>query len=166
MARVFYHVSRESSPGDDALEQNGHLEQKTMGVIAGVYQLRICLKRPMEILVGAPGRHTFPAGWYVYTGSARHGLVQRVARHLRHHKRTHWHIDYLLAAADHVEAFVLPGGKPTECELHAGLEGGRVLIPGFGASDCHCESHLAWFRKRPEIRLMPWREFIRDCRLY
>jgi len=54
-----------------------------------------------------PGQIPFPAGWYVYTGSARNGLAQRVGRHLRHNKRKHWHIDYLLAVADRVEAFVL-----------------------------------------------------------
>ncbi|MBN1509896.1 MAG: DUF123 domain-containing protein [Sedimentisphaerales bacterium] len=97
---------------------------------------------------------------------AQCGLAQRIGRHLRHSKRKHWHIDYLLAVADDVEAFVLPGEKLTECELHAQLRGGKVLIPGFGASDCRCEAHLAWFEKRPEIGLTPWRLFIRHCLPY
>lgn len=137
-----------------------------MEIVPGVYQLRIRLLKPRTIRVGALGRYTFPAGWYVYTGSARNGLAQRVGRHLRDTKRKHWHIDYLLAVADQVEAFVLPGNKLTECELHARLRGGRVLAPGFGASDCRCEAHLVWFRKKPRIGLTPWRQFIRDCLPY
>jgi len=156
MVRAFYHGRGEPSPGTGALEQNG------MKVIPGLYQLRIRLKRPRTICVGALGKHSFPAGWYVYTGSARNGLAQRVGRHLRDGKRKHWHIDYLLAVADEVEAFVLPSEKPSECELHARLQGGEILIPGFGASDCRCESHLAYCERRPRIGLMPWRESARQ----
>ena len=113
-----------------------------MKVTPGLYQLRIHLKRPRTIRLGALGRH------------------------LRHRKQKHWHIDYLLAVADQVEAFVLPGETLTECELHARLRDGKALVSGFGASDCRCESHLAWFKKRPGIRLTPWQRFIRDCLLY
>jgi sugar fermentation stimulation protein A len=135
-------------------------------IVPGVYQLRIRLKRPRTIRVGALGKHCFPAGWYVYTGSARNGLTQRVGRHLRQNKRKHWHIDYLLAVADQVEAFVLLGEALTECELHAQLVEGQTILPRFGASDCRCESHLAWFKKRPRIQLTPWLQFIRDCLPY
>lgn len=125
-------------------------------VIPGLYQLRIRLKRPATIRVGALGRCEFPAGWYVYTGSARNGLHQRIRRHLRREKRRHWHIDYLLAAADHAEAFVLPNTRITECELHAALTDSKVAVPGLGSSDCRCSSHLAWFRRSPQIGLLPW----------
>ena len=134
-----------------------------MVIVPGVYQLRIHLKRPKTIRVGALGKHSFPAGWYVYTGSARNGLAQRVGRHLRQNKRKHWHIDHLLAVADQVEAFVLPGEKLTECELHARLRRGKVLILGFGASDCRCEAHLAYCERRPRIGLMLWRESARQA---
>ena len=77
-------------------------------IIPGIYQLRIRLRQPKVIRVGALGRHHFPVGWYIYTGSARSGLVQRIRRHLRQDKRKHWHIDYLLAVANDIEAFVLP----------------------------------------------------------
>ncbi len=132
-----------------------------MTVTPGTYQLLIRLRRPAMITVGALGRFRFPAGWYVYTGSARNGLEQRIRRHLRRKKRKHWHIDYLLAAADGVEAFVLPGGPTSECELHGRLRGGRVIVPGFGSSDCDCASHLAHFRKRPRIGLLTYAVFLR-----
>ncbi|MBP7936454.1 MAG: DUF123 domain-containing protein [Phycisphaerae bacterium] len=69
----------------------------------------IRLRSAASICVGRLGLCRFPAGWYVYTGSARNGPTQRVGWHLRHDKLKHWHIDYLLAIADRVEAFVLPG---------------------------------------------------------
>lgn len=116
------------------------------------------MRRARVIRLGGLREHRFPAGWYVYTGSARNGLLQRLARHLRRRKRRHWHIDYLLAVADGIEALILPGTEVTECELHARLRG-RVLVPGFGSSDCSCESHLAWFRRRPGTCLMAWEEF-------
>ena len=129
-----------------------------MGFTPGVYQLRIRLRRPKRLRVGALGKRCFPAGWYVYTGSARNGLAQRIRRHLRSRKRRHWHIDYLLAAADGVEAFVLPGAAVTECELHGRLVGGEVIVPGFGSSDCWCRAHLAYFRRKPAIELRTWAE--------
>ena len=62
------------------------------------YQLAIRIGRPIRIRVGRLGEFEFPAGRYVYTGSARRGLEARVRRHLSRAKRLHWHIDYLLAA--------------------------------------------------------------------
>lgn len=132
-----------------------------MIIISGLYQLLIRLGQPMRICVGALGDCLFPAGCYVYTGSARRGLTQRISRHLRSHKRVHWHIDYLLAAADSVTVFVLPDLTVSECRLHADLSGGEAVIPGFGSSDCRCRSHLAHFKRRPVIKLMPWERFLR-----
>ena len=136
-----------------------------MAVIPGVYQLLIHTRRPKTIWVGALGQVGLVAGWYVYTGSARNGLEQRVRRHLRHRKRRHWHIDYLLVVADRVEAFVLPNTDLSECELHARMRG-RVLVPGFGSSDCGCESHLAYFARRPRIALIGWNHLVQDCLRY
>lgn len=131
-----------------------------MTVVAGCYQLRIRLRRAVTVRIGALGRFRFAAGWYVYSGSARSGLCQRVGRHLRREKRRRWHIDYLLAAADAVEAFVRVGTDVSECDLHAGLADAAEPIRGFGSSDCACRSHLAYFPRRPAIRLVPWAEFL------
>ena len=132
-----------------------------MTVTPGVYQLRIRLRRAARIRVGALGGVRFAVGWYIYTGSARSGLVQRIQRHLRSRKRKHWHIDYLLAVAAQMEAFVLPGVDVAECQLHRTMAGGQTPVPGFGSSDCGCRSHLAYFKRRPGIGLMTWREFSR-----
>ena len=67
---------------------------------SGFYQLVVRLGRRRTIVVGRLGRFEFPAGYYVYTGSAKRGLESRIARHLRRRKRMRWHIDYLLQYAD------------------------------------------------------------------
>ena len=106
------------------------------------YQLQIDVRQPIRCAIGRLGGFDFPAGRYVYTGSARRGFEARVARHLRAEKALRWHIDHLLSA---------PGVKITkvvrscreECRLNQASPG-RVLVPGFGSSDCKagCGSHL------------------------
>jgi endonuclease-3 len=80
------------------------------------------------------------------------GLVSRVARHLRTEKTVHWHIDSLLAQAlvQDVQLFVTD--DPTaECRSADAVAAwpGVEPVPGFGASDCDCPTHLHWFRRRP-----------------
>jgi Uri superfamily endonuclease len=122
----------------------------------GCYHLVIRLRRATELSVGRFGDWRLPAGWYVYTGSARRGLEARIARHLRSEKRLHWHVDYLLASPDAsvVEAVRHWGGSFGECELNQAIEhlpGAQVPVPGFGASDCRagCPAHLFYFKQRP-----------------
>jgi len=119
---------------------------------SGVYRLTIELARPVRIRVGALGLREFPAGRYVYCGSAQRTLAARIARHRRKGKPKRWHIDYLLAhrAARVVDVEIFAGGKDGECRLVAQsrLAGGRVVVKGFGASDCPrknvCGTHLLW----------------------
>ena len=125
----------------------------------GAYILIARLARPTTLTVGGLGEIGLQAGEYAYVGSAMGGLRQRIARHLRASKRRHWHIDYLLAVADGVEPFVWQDAAMSECELHQRLPPGEVAVAGFGASDCRCRSHLAYFPRRPEIDLIPWNRF-------
>ena len=106
------------------------------------YQLRIELARPVSVEVGRFGRHKFPAGTYVYTGSAKRNFEARVARHLRREKTPRWHIDYLLAAPG-VRIVEVTRSRRDECRWNR-LTKGEVVVPGFGASDCTggCGSHL------------------------
>lgn len=106
------------------------------------YQLVIEVSRPVEVTVGALGRQRFPAGIYVYTGSAARNLEARIERHLRREKTLRWHIDYLLAEPDVRIVEVRRSARP-ECELNA-RTAGSIPVPGFGASDCRngCGSHL------------------------
>lgn len=109
---------------------------------ATTYQLIIEVPRPLRCAIGSLGRFEFPAGRYVYTGSARSHLEARIARHLRRKKALRWHIDYLLFAPGVrvVEVFTSRRG---ECALNQDT-GGRIPVPGFGASDCRagCGAHL------------------------
>jgi Uri superfamily endonuclease len=61
---------------------------------------------------------------------------------LRAEKTLRWHIDWLLAAPG-VKTVGVRRSAKSECILNRGA-GGRVLVPGFGASDCRegCGSHL------------------------
>lgn len=96
----------------------------------------------MRVCIGRLGEFDFPAGDYVYTGSARRNLEARIARHLRRDKRLRWHIDYLLAAPG-VTVGEVRRSDVAECVLNQATAG-RVPVPGFGASDCRqgCGSHL------------------------
>lgn len=125
------------------------------GVVPGVYQLLVRVRRPLILCVGALGECRFAQGWYVYTGSAKAGLEQRIRRHLQSHKRFHWHIDYLLAVAHRVEVYAHAGEDLAECELHRSLRG-QTPVPGFGSSDCRCAAHLAFFCCRPRLALPRW----------
>ena len=106
------------------------------------YQLLIEIARPVRATIGRLGSFVFPAGHYVYTGSARRNIEARIARHLRGEKMLRWHIDYLLAASG-VHISGVRRYDENECAIN-GATSGRVLVPGFGASDCRagCGSHL------------------------
>jgi endonuclease-3 len=118
----------------------------------GVYTLLIGLDTAADVAVGALGTIQFDAGRYAYTGSALGpGGFARVDRHreLAAGKRDarHWHVDYLLGHPDaRVEAVVTSPGVDAECAVARAIEGREV--PGFGASDCGCDSHLAFALER------------------
>ncbi len=108
------------------------------------YQLLIEVARPLRRAIGALGKVAFPAGRYVYTGSARRNLDARIARHLRREKTLRWHIDYLLAS-DGVRVVDVIRSRRGECALNRTVRG-RIVAAGFGASDCraHCGAHLKY----------------------
>ncbi len=108
------------------------------------YQLLIEVARPVGVTIGRLGGFAFPAGRYIYTGSARRNFEARVARHLRRDKTLRWHIDYLLAAPGVCIAGVRRYVEG-ECAINQATPG-QVLVPGFGASDCRagCGSHLKY----------------------
>lgn len=143
-----------------------HLSGKTRSGSAdcGAYHLLIRLPRPLRLRVGRLGVFGFPAGWYVYTGSAMNGLRARVARHVRgtcppkppgrRRKRLRWHIDYLLRRARLVEVALRPSPRREECRLNArvaALPGATIPVPGFGSSDCRCRAHLVRFPRCPRL---------------
>jgi sugar fermentation stimulation protein A len=120
-----------------------------------VYHLVLHVDEPISIRVGRLGTFAFPAGWYVYTGSAMGGLEARIARHRRRRKTLYWHIDYLLTRARLMDVVVIPSEQRLECARNhevLGLTGASVIAPRFGASDCRCRSHLAYLGEtRPAL---------------
>jgi Uncharacterized conserved protein len=117
-------------------------------MVKGVYQLHLRLDKPKRIRVGKLGIFTFPAGRYIYTGSAMNGLIGRLRRHLKKRKKLYWHIDYLLRHAKIETIFVLETGERVECQLNSltlSLPNAKVIVKGFGCSDCRCPSHLVYF---------------------
>jgi sugar fermentation stimulation protein A len=113
----------------------------------GVYQLHLYLPKRARVKVGKLGVFLFPAGRYIYSGSALGGLARRVGRHRRQAKRLHWHIDYLLRYARIERIETIPTRQRLECALNAQAldqPGARVIVNGFGASDCRCRAHLVY----------------------
>jgi Uri superfamily endonuclease len=109
----------------------------------GAYILFITLETPIDCPIGKRHRQmTFPAGSYVYIGSARNGLDQRITRHIRTTKKTHWHIDYLLPHTHTIHAYYTTNTHQTECHLATTFHKHHTPIPNFGNSDCTCPTHL------------------------
>lgn len=115
----------------------------------GTYILVMKLNKPVGIAVGKLGRFIFPAGRYLYFGSAMNGLHARISRHLRKDKKLHWHIDYLLRKAMIIDVWYVESEERLECDLcqeAMKFPGATIPVKGFGSSDCKCESHLLYFR--------------------
>ena len=124
-----------------------------MATDSTTYQLKIEIAHPVTVTVGRLGKFLFPAGRYVYTGSAKRNFEARIARHMRTEKILRWHIDWLLAAPG-VGITGVRRSIKDECVLNQSIRG-SVVAPGFGASDCRegCGSHLRYFGELPGIAL-------------
>lgn len=111
----------------------------------GTYVLLVELASPVAISVGRLGSIHFDAGIYAYVGSAfgPGGLAARLRRYIVGPRKTHWHIDHLLERAAVTGALHRADLERRECHW-ARWVGNRAKahVPGFGSSDCRCESHL------------------------
>ena len=126
-----------------------------MSRIKGTYALILKLDREAGITVGRLTTFTFPAGYYLYAGSALGGLFPRIERHIRGGKKLHWHIDYLRREARVIEIWYLVSEERLECDWYraaAGMPGAGVLVDGFGSSGCKCRSHLVYFKSKPSLK--------------
>lgn len=117
---------------------------------AGDYMIVLHLKEPETITVGSLGPVSFSEGYYVYVGSARKNLEQRMAHHRALRKKMHWHMDYLRKEADFVGAIPIRTRDDLEHDLARALsEIADWDVPKFGCTDCHCHSHLFGFKENP-----------------
>jgi Uri superfamily endonuclease len=121
----------------------------------GTYLLIMILPKDVSLVVGKHGLLHFKKGCYAYVGSALNGLDQRIQRHLRADKKTHWHIDYLLPFTEIVEIFYKENNRREECSIAQDLERNFTSIPGFGCSDCSCKSHLFYGSFDKIIQIVP-----------
>ena len=109
-----------------------------------------------SIKVGKLGRFNFPAGHYLYIGSALGpgGLAGRLRRHLSREKRLHWHVDFLDQESTVTELWVGFGTAKKEHSWASTIKrmpGANEPIIGFGSSDCQCSSHLFHFLEVPNF---------------
>lgn len=120
----------------------------------GSYTLLIEMEERKEMVIGALGKTSLREGFYAYNGSALGpGGFKRVDRHRKVSNRggkNHWHIDYLLSVkASSIYEVFKTYGADIECSLSLP---NADEIPGFGCSDCSCDSHLFYSESRVELR--------------
>ena len=121
------------------------------------YQVAFILPQSQPITIGKLGHFHFEQGWYIYTGSARRGVLARLKRHLGAQKRQHWHVDYFAPRARAIAWRLLSRTGTTECDI---VKTVLRLLPGsqrfptrFGSSDCRCAGHLIWSSSPPPLDL-------------
>lgn len=120
----------------------------------GTYALVLSSASDAVIRVGRLGDLRLQPGFYVYVGSAQGpgGVRARLAHHMRHAEHPHWHIDYLRQHTTLEEIWFCYDRKSREhawARCFAGMRGVSVPLAGFGSSDCDCETHLFFFKRRP-----------------
>jgi endonuclease-3 len=118
----------------------------------GTYTLLVALEQPTTVQFGAAGDRSLESGYYAYTGSAfGPGGLSRVQRHRRvaegSNETRQWHVDYLLGAdPSRLVDLRTAAHRKIECEVATRLD--AEPIPGIGASDCGCDTHLHYRRSR------------------
>ena len=132
----------------------------------GTYVLIFNLESGCRLSVGKLGRFEFPVGWYAYTGSARGpgGLTARLGHHLRIAANPHWHMDFLRPQGSIIEIWY--GHDPAFdehiwAEVMQAMAGTLTVAPGFGSSDCRCNTHLIHFATQPTVDLFRRRQNMR-----
>ena len=133
-----------------------HLAPVRLTAQPGTYALLLKCHQSSQVRIGRLGVLELQRGFYVYVGSAfgPGGLVARIQHHRQVAARPHWHIDYLRPACDLVAVWFTTDS--TRCEHSwanavAQLAGAGVSLPGFGSSDCDCETHLFHFDGMPSV---------------
>ena len=109
----------------------------------GSYLLILNMRRNRKIGVGKLGKVHFRKGFYIYVGSAMTNLSKRMERHRRLRKQYHWHIDALRAIAEFHSILAIRSSERLECEVAKAMSQiAEWSVPGFGSTDCSCETHL------------------------
>jgi Uri superfamily endonuclease len=123
----------------------------------GTYVLLLWLPAACHLSIGRALESDLAPGYYLYVGSALRGLRGRLRRYLVGPERVHWHIDYLLTAAQPAEIWFREGTERLECAWASRLAQSDILasaMPRFGSSDCRCPTHLFYALGRPSPDLL------------
>ena len=120
--------------------------------MTGGYVLLARLPKRQTVKAGRLPARSLSGGYYAYAGSALNGIPARVRRHLSLAKKIHWHIDYLLQKATVTDIITGETGKRIECAIARSIGARFESIPGFGASDCGCPSHLFFSPESEELK--------------
>ncbi|KAB2951795.1 DNA/RNA nuclease SfsA [Heliorestis acidaminivorans] len=117
----------------------------------GSYLIVMHLPERTTLTVGSLGEIILEPAYYVYVGTAKTNLTQRVNRHLRKKKTLRWHVDYLREKATTCSALPIRTTERIEHDLAGRLASlAQWTVPGFGCSDCKCTSHLFAFTDNPQ----------------
>jgi len=124
--------------------------------ISGSYALLLTCRQQRPLAIGRLGTLHLQPGTYVYVGSAfgPGGLRARLAHHLRIAEHFHWHLDYLRQATEPQAVWYSTAAHRQEhlwAKLLTRSRGAQQPLPGFGASDCACLTHLFFFSKEPSF---------------
>jgi Uri superfamily endonuclease len=130
------------------------LNTTTLQPVKGTYLLIFKANKPFRCRVGKLGQFVARPGFYAYVGSAQGpgGVAARISHHLAIAARPHWHLDYVRPHLHPIEVWCSYASTSREHQWAHALtqfSSAGVPLPGFGASDCRCEAHLAYFDKLP-----------------
>jgi sugar fermentation stimulation protein A len=116
----------------------------------GSYIVILRLKEDTRLSAGSFAGVLFCKGYYLYAGSAMNSLTKRIERHRRMRKKMFWHIDYLREKAEFCAALPIRTATSIECSIAKALKAiADWSMPGFGSSDCSCETHLFGMHQDP-----------------
>ena len=128
----------------------------TIAAGPGTYLLVLASAQCKAAQVGLLGLLTLQQGYYLYIGSAfgAGGIRSRVKHHARISARPHWHLDYIRPSLSLLSIWYSHDAERHECEWATALQARRAIshpLPGFGASDCHCHTHLFYTTSKPDF---------------
>ena len=120
----------------------------------GTYLLILKAINKFDIQVGKLGWFSGAPGFYCYVGSAQGpgGVLARVKHHLTVAARPHWHLDYLRPYVQPIEVWCCYSPVSLEhswAKTLIEMTHHPLSVPGFGASDCTCDTHLTYFKHLP-----------------
>lgn len=131
----------------------------------GDYLVIMEMEEEKTLSIGSKGLMTFPKGWYVYVGSAKKNLAARLARHQRKRKKMHWHIDYLRQHCNVTAVIPIRTADDLEHDLAQAVASiAGWAIPGFGCTDCNCNSHLYGFSENP-VHVKSFMDVVEEFRI-